>query len=176
MDFKDLVKKYDIKDEETFKNDLFDFFLDKEVKTKKNELLQFFDELSKQINEISKNNSIVSKKNELGEFASKASKEYAEANNIDSSLIIERTGQNGRITKSDIIKVIKKPKNKKVKTVEKIENHFCKGIKTGGISCDKTGVYKISDEWFCGFHKHQGKVYHPKELVDSEDEDDEIEV
>ena len=72
MDFKDLVKKYDIKNENEFKIDLFDFFLDNkdELKNKKNELLNIFDELSKQMKDISVNNK--SKKSELGVFASKA--------------------------------------------------------------------------------------------------------
>ena len=176
MDFKDLVKKYDIKDDENFKNDLFDFFLDKEIKTKKNELLNMFEEVSKQLKDISDNNK--SKKTELGQFASKAAKEYANAHDILNIEDISGTGQNGRITKSDLTKLTKKPKRKNKKVEEVVKNTYCKGIKADGDSCDKQGVYEIGNEWYCGFHKKQGKDNSVvNEIVDSDDEDEvEVEV
>jgi len=173
MDFLKLIDKYNIENKDEFKSDLFEFFLKSdEINSKKNEILNFFGELTKQIKEISENiNKQSTKKIELGNFASKAAKEYASINNIDEN-VVEGTGQNGRITKSDLLKLTKKPKKTKKKKNEKKEIHTCKGIKSNGDSCDNNGVYELNGEWYCGFHKDQGTSTQSDELYYSSDEED----
>lgn len=183
MEINQIVEKYGIQKSEltNFTQDLSAHFAkSNEFKAKRSEIMILYDELEKRIKDmtetLSSKPAVSISKSELGEYASKAAKIYAEEEQIDPSTVTG-TGQKGKITKNDLLKLTKKPKSKKVK-VTKTEPKGCNGVKTSGDPCTNNGVYELENEWYCGFHKDQGKKVEEIVAYDSEEEyeiDEEVE-
>lgn len=95
------------------------------------------------------------KVNDLGPFSSKAAKDFAEENKINADSIVG-TSKNGKITKTDISKYMKKSISKKSGKQE-ISNKYCHGTTNNGDVCKSIGKINIRGEWYCNRHKTQGE-------------------
>ena len=98
-----------------------------------------------------------------GPFISKVAMDFASENQVDPNTIIG-TGKDGKISKSDISKVMKK--NSK-KNGGKDSSKYCNGHTANGDPCKSIGKVNIKGKWFCNRHKSQGTVCENIEETDN---------
>lgn len=137
----------------------------KEMKDIRRQLEQFKEESMETLRETkapTRTTTARKTSSELGPFGSRAALEFATANNIDPNVVVG-TGKDGKITKTDLNKVIKKDSSKISKSSSKTSaskdtKKYCNGHTTSGDPCKSTGKLNIKGKWYCSRHKSQAEV------------------
>lgn len=99
----------------------------------------------------------------LGPFCSKAALDYAKENNIDHNTVVG-SGKDGKITKSDLSKVLKKTGSTRQES-----SKFCNGATNNGSPCKSAGKVMIKGKWYCKRHEKQGQKFENVDELDTDE-------